>query len=289
MPSCTWALCLGRAPRLVAPVAPVGRAQAREARERLALHLVILMPVYNEAALLRRAVERVAQSPCPVHEGQALRRTLVLVDDGSSDGTSALVREAREWSTPSLTVHPVLHERNRGKGAAVRTALGVGLELGADVLLIHDADLEYDPADHARLVAPILDGRADAVIGSRFLGDTHRVLYFWHSVVNKGLTLLSNVLTNLNLTDIECCLKAFSRTCAMGLRLREERFGIEPEIVAKVARLRLPDAGPPGLRGARVYEVGVSYAGRTYAEGKKIGWRDGLSAVRCIVRYGVWG
>ncbi|MCU0689588.1 MAG: glycosyltransferase family 2 protein, partial [Phycisphaerales bacterium] len=212
------------------------------------------------------------------------RRTLVLVDDGSTDGTREIVRDAAAWSTEAMTVHPILHDRNRGKGAAIRTALTASIELGCTAMVIHDADLEYDPADHARLLAPILDGRADAVIGSRFLGDTHRVLYFWHSVANKFITLASNVMTNLNLTDIECCLKAFSRPVAQQLRLREDRFGIEPELIAKLARTRVgAESGQAPNTTARIYEVAVSYAGRTYTEGKKIGWRDGVSALRCIV------
>lgn len=258
------------------------------------MHLGVLMPVYNEVALLRAAVERLRAAPAPIDgASSAMQRTLILVDDGSTDGTRDLVRDAASWSDQRLTIHPILHDRNRGKGAGVRTALAASIELGCDVMVIHDADLEYDPADHVKMVAPIVDGRADAVIGSRFLGETHRVLYFWHSVANRILTIVCNVVTNLNLTDMECCLKAFSRPVAQQLYLVEDRFGIEPEIIAKLARLRVrsgdttkPDGGE--LARARIYEVAVSYAGRTYAEGKKIGWRDGAAALWHIVRHGLF-
>ena len=170
----------------------------------------------------------------------------------------------------------------------MRAGFDAALALGADIVLIQDADLEYDPRDHAKVLEPIIDGRADAVFGSRFLGDTHRVLYYWHAVANRFITMCSNMVTNLNLTDIECCLKAFTRPVIERIRLEEDRFGIEPELVAKVGRLRLPagEAGRGGTHAARVYEVGVSYAGRTYEEGKKITWRDGVSALRCIAKYG---
>ena len=206
----------------------------------------------------------------------------MIVDDGSSDSTPALVRAL--GSRPDVIAH--LHEHNQGKGAAVRTAWRAALDAGADILLIHDADLEYDPADHADVLWPIVDTRADAVIGTRFLGATHRVLYYWHAVANHLITTASNMLTNLNLTDIECCTKALARRAAERITIEEDRFGLEPEIVGKLARLRLP--GPDGVDyPARVYEVPVSYAGRTYAEGKKITWRDGVSALRCILKYGL--
>lgn len=235
----------------------------------------VVIPVYNERATLAEIVARVERAGPPLlPSGEACPRVIVLVDDASSDGSADVVRElaGREG------VAAAFHERNRGKGAAIRFGLARAAELGCDVVLIQDADLEYDPADHAALLRPILDGRADAVIGSRFLGQTHRVLYFWHSVANRGLTLLSNMLTNLNLTDVECCLKAFRAD--LSLRLTEDRFGIEPELIAKLARARRPD----GTR-ARIYEVPVSYSGRTYAEGKKITWRDGVSAVRAILKH----
>ena len=162
--------------------------------------------------------------------------------------------------------------------------------MGCDAAIVQDADLEYDPADHGRALKPILDGRADAVIGTRFLGETHRVLYYWHSVVNKGITGLSNMLSNLNLTDIECGTKAFTRAVLeeMTPRLREDRFGIEPEMVAKLAKMRLDRGDGKGRRALRIYEVPVGYAGRTYAEGKKIGWRDGVVAILCIMRYNLF-
>lgn len=182
----------------------------------------------------------------------------------------------------------VRHEANRGKGAAIRTGFVKAMELGANVVLIHDADLEYDPRDHEGILRPILDGRGDVVIGSRFIGHTHRVLYYWHSVANKVITTACNIATNLNLTDIECCSKAFRAEVVKELVLKEDRFGIEPELIAKVARVRLRQEQGPS-RPVRVYEVAVSYAGRTYAEGKKIGWKDGVSAIWCIVKYGVLG
>lgn len=236
------------------------------------------MPVYNESRLLPKVIERFDAVPPP----HGLERRLVIVDDGSSDSTPELVRQLA--SRPDVVTR--LHEKNQGKGAAVRTAWRAALEVGADIVLIHDADLEYDPADHSDLLLPIIDGRADAVIGTRFLGATHRVLYYWHSVANWLITTASNMLTNLNLTDIECCSKALTRRAAEKLTIEEDRFGLEPEIVAKLARLKLP--GPDGVEyPARVYEVPVSYAGRTYAEGKKITWRDGVSAMRCILKYGM--
>lgn len=248
------------------------------------MRLAVLIPVYNEKALAPVMLERLLASPPPATpDGAPLERRIYLVDDGSTDGT-------RDWvaGLKDARVRVVLHEKNRGKGAAVRTAMDAALSDQADILLIHDADLEYDPRDHARLVAPLLDGRGDAAIGTRFLGETHRVLYFWHSKANRFITGLSNLFTNLNLTDIECCLKAFSREVAMQLKLRENRFGIEPELVAKLARARIAD-GAGGSRRARIYEVAVSYAGRTYAEGKKIGVKDGFRAIWCIVRHNLFG
>lgn len=250
-----------------------------------AVLLCVLMPVYNESRLLRRVIDRFDAVPAP----PGVDRRLVLVDDGSSDATPELLTQLS--SRPDVITR--LHDTNRGKGAAVRTAWKAALDAGADILLIHDADLEYDPADHADVLAPILDGRADAVIGTRFLGSTHRVLYYWHSIANRVITTASNMLTNLNLTDIECCTKALSRRVAEMITIEEDRFGIEPEIVAKLSRLRLTD--PPGEhsasgvsatgRAARIYEVPVSYAGRTYAEGKKITWQDGIAALACIAKY----
>lgn len=260
------------------------------------MRYAVVMPVYNEVTLFAKAFDRLLATP-PVagHE-----RLIIIVNDGSTDGTRDAINQccniqgavtANQSATPNLpgviTLH---HNHNQGKGAAVQTGFRAALDAGADIILIHDADLEYDPADHAILLAPILDGRADVVIGSRFIGGTHRVLYYWHAVVNRALTTLSNMLTNLNLTDIECCLKAFSKDTAARLNITEKRFGLEPELIAKAARMRTTiDAGPSRAdQPLRIYEVPVSYAGRTYAEGKKIGWRDGLDAVRCILKYNVF-
>lgn len=232
--------------------------------------LSIVIPVYNEKSTLAEILRRVLAVSLP-----GMSRELVLVDDGSTDGTRDLLADL-----PALTgeladdvrVRVFLQPYNQGKGAALRRGFA---EATGDIVLIQDADLEYDPADYPKLLAPLLDGRAEVVYGSRFAGgDAHRVLYFWHSLGNRFLTLCSNALTNLNLTDMECCYKVFRREVLQPLVLEENRFGIEPEITAKVARL-----------GCRIYEVGVSYAGRTYAEGKKIGWRDGFRALWCIVKY----
>jgi len=243
----------------------------------------VVIPVYNEAGLFPLMLARLdATPPLVAPDGRPLERLLVVVDDFSTDATRELVRGLR--GRPDTRV--VLHDRNSGKGAAVRSGFEAARAARCDLALIQDADLEYDPADHDRLARPILDGRADAVLGSRFLGETHRVLYYWHYAANRLITTLSNMLSNLNLTDIECGLKAFSGPVLERLTIREDRFGVEPELVARLARLRLPrDAGPPADRPARIFEVPVSYAGRTYEEGKKITWRDGLHAVACIVRY----
>lgn len=221
----------------------------------------IVIPCYNEAATIEAIVDAVRAVPLEDRE-------IILVDDASTDGTAEIIAE-RLGDRVDVTLR---HPRNRGKGAALRS----GFERArGDVVLVQDADLEYDPRDYARLLQPIFEGRADVVFGSRFAGgESHRVLYFWHSVVNKGLTLLSNMLTDLNLTDMEVCYKAFRREVLERIEIEEERFGFEAEITAKVARL-----------GVRVFEVGISYSGRTYAEGKKIGWRDGLRAVWCIFKY----
>jgi glycosyltransferase involved in cell wall biosynthesis len=246
--------------------------------------IVVVIPVYNEVRWLAVAVSRVLEVPPPRAgrgmEGDALcERSIVLVDDGSTDGTDRIVKELGE----KPGIHAISHGVNRGKGAALRTGIGAALERGADVVIIHDADMEYDPWDHETALRPILDGRADAVIGSRFIGQTHRVLYFWHSIANRMITTFSNMLTNLNLTDIECCTKAATRDVMKRVTIEDDRFGVEPELVAKLAAMRLPSA--EGERPLRIYEVPVSYAGRTYAEGKKIGWRDGVRALVAIVKY----
>jgi glycosyltransferase involved in cell wall biosynthesis len=224
------------------------------------MKLTVVMPVFNEQATVEQVVRRVQRSP--------LASELILVNDGSTDGTAAVLD--RLAAEDGVTV--LHHERNRGKGAALRTGFAAAT---GDVIVIQDADLEYDPAEYDRLLDPILQGKADVVYGSRFIGgESHRVLYFWHMVGNKLITLLSNMFTNLNLTDVETCYKVFRRETISTLELREDRFGVEIEITAKLSRKR-----------ARIYEVGISYAGRTYDEGKKIGWRDGVRAIWCILKY----
>ncbi len=252
------------------------------------MHLAIVIPVYNERDTLTTLIERVLAVPPPALPGSDTRctRTIILIDDGSTDGSVDLVRNfgTRDGFDAQL------HEHNKGKGAALSTGFARALELGADLVLVQDADLEYDPAEHEAVLHPILDGRADVVIGSRFLGQSHRVLYYWHYLANRAITTFSNILTNLNLTDVECCFKAFRREVLTQLTIREPRFGVEPELVAKVSRLRLaidPDK-PDKLHPVRIYEVPISYAGRTYEEGKKITWRDGVSALRCILKYNIF-
>ena len=233
------------------------------------MKLSVVIPVYNEAATIAKLVRLVQDVP--------LDKELVLVNDASRDGTGAeLDRIATEYDN----VRVFHHEVNQGKGAALRTGFK---QATGDVVIIQDADLEYDPREYPKLLGPILDGRADVVFGSRFVGGAeHRVLYYWHSVGNHALTTLSNMFTNLNLTDMEVCYKLFRREVLDHITIEEDRFGFEPEITAKVAKLRLHG------RRLRIYEVGISYSGRTYEEGKKIGWRDGLRAVWCILKYNLW-
>ncbi len=227
--------------------------------------LSIIVPAYNERFTLAEIIARVRAVELP------LAREIIVVDDCSSDGTGRLADQLAQQYDELRVVH---HERNQGKGAALRTGLQAAT---GDILLIQDADLEYDPRDYPRLLAPILGGRADAVYGSRFAGGAeHRVLYFWHTVGNQILTLLSNAATDLNLTDMETCYKVFRADLVRGLPLRSNRFGFEPEITAKLAKLR-----------ARVVEVPISYQGRTYQEGKKINWKDGVSAIATILRFAV--
>jgi glycosyltransferase involved in cell wall biosynthesis len=225
--------------------------------------LSVLIPVYNEAGTLEHLVERVRAIPVPLE--------VIAIDDASQDGSAAVLQ--RLYETRALDYverHPV----NRGKGAAIRS--GIARATG-DVIVIQDADLEYDPADLPGLLKPILDGRADAVFGSRFQGGPHRVLYFWHAVGNRLLTLLSNMFTNLNLTDMETCYKAIRGEVARKLVLTSDRFGFEPEVTARLAQAK-----------TRIYEVPISYSGRTYAEGKKIGWKDGVAAFWQIAKYNLW-
>jgi glycosyltransferase involved in cell wall biosynthesis len=225
------------------------------------MKLSIIIPCYNEAKTLEGILKK-------VHEAPVEDREVILVDDGSTDGTRELIRQRLEHMVDKA----VFHETNRGKGAAIRSGTGVAT---GDLVIIQDADLEYSPKDYPRLLAPILMGEADVVYGSRFVGgDSHRVLYFWHSVGNKFLTLLSNMFTNLNLTDMEVGYKVFRREILEKIKIEEDGFGFEPEITAKIAQTR-----------CRVFEVGISYSGRTYEEGKKVGWRDGFHALRCIIKY----
>jgi glycosyltransferase involved in cell wall biosynthesis len=221
--------------------------------------LCVVVPCYNEQATILQLLKRVLESPWVAE--------VVVVDDGSRDDSRTLLAGVDE---PRVRV--LLQPQNQGKGAALRRGFA---EASAPYVVVQDADLEYDPSEYGELLQPLLDGRADVVFGSRFLsGRPHRVLYFWHSMGNKLLTLLSNMMTDLNLTDMETCYKVFRREVIQSIEIEEDRFGFEPEVTAKLARQRRV-----------IYEVGISYSGRTYAEGKKIGWRDGVRAVICILRY----
>jgi glycosyltransferase involved in cell wall biosynthesis len=223
--------------------------------------LSVVIPCFNEAQTIEQVVRAVLAAPVADKE-------VIVVDDGSTDGTPEVLRSAIE----PLVDRVLYHERNRGKGSALRTGFAAAT---GEIVLVQDADLEYDPQEYPRLIEPILAGKADVVYGSRFAGgESHRALYFWHSVGNRVLTLLSNALTNLNLTDMETGYKVFRAEVIRGITIEENRFGFEPEVTAKVARM-----------GCRIYEVGIPYYGRTYQEGKKIGWRDGLWAVWCVLKY----
>jgi len=225
------------------------------------MKLSVVIPAYNEIGTIREILSRVNAVP--------LEKEIVIVDDCSTDGTGEALREEAAAGRCRL----VRHDRNRGKGAALQTGFSA---VTGDIVLIQDADLEYDPQEYPKLLKPILDGRADVVYGSRFAGSGEkRVLFYWHSLGNRFLTTLSNMFTNLNLSDMETCYKVFRREVLAKVRIEENRFGFEPEITAKVAKL-----------GCRIYEVGISYTGRTYSEGKKINWKDGVRALWCIVKYG---
>ncbi len=228
------------------------------------MKLSIIIPCFNEAATIERLIDAVRAAPWPDKE-------IIVVDDASTDGT----RDKLTGPLAARIDRVEMHSVNQGKGAALRS--GIKLATG-DVVIIQDADLEYDPVQYPRLLAPIVEGRADVVFGSRFMGaEPHRVLYFWHRVGNGVLTLLSNMFTNLNLTDMETCYKVFRREVIQSITIEENRFGFEPEITAKIAKLDV-----------RVYEVGIAYYGRTYAEGKKVNWRDGVRAIYCVVKYNLF-
>lgn len=233
--------------------------------------LSIVVPVYNEEVYLEEVLRKVIEQPLP----DGLERELILVNDASTDGTSN-VMQTLPGKFPGIKWKLIHKAVNQGKGAALRDGFA---QVSGDIVIIQDADLEYDPADYPKLLKPILDGKADVVFGSRFIGEPHRVMYFWHQLANNMLTTFSNMLTNLNLTDMEVCYKVFTRQVIDHLKIKSPRFGVEPEITAKVARLRLNG------KHLRVYETGISYAGRTYEEGKKIGWKDAVSAIFQIIRF----
>jgi glycosyltransferase involved in cell wall biosynthesis len=227
------------------------------------MKLSVIIPCFNEVQTIESLIEAVRRAPVSDIE-------IVVVDDGSSDGTRKLLQDLAESNQPDLKI--LFHQANQGKGAALRTGFRSAT---GDICIVQDADLEYDPQEFPIVIAPILQNKADVVFGSRFQGGrAHRVVYFWHSMGNAFLTLLSNMFTDLNLTDMETCYKAFRREIIQQINIEENRFGFEPEVTAKVAKLR-----------CRIYEVGISYYGRTYDEGKKIGWKDGIRAIYCIIKY----
>ena len=228
------------------------------------IKLSIIIPCYNERNTIEKIIGAVRSSPIEQQE-------IIVVDDYSTDGT----REVLANSITQLVSKVIYHDRNQGKGAALRT--GIAASTG-DIVIIQDADLEYDPQDYPLMLEPIIQGKADVVFGSRFMGGkAHRAVYYWHSLGNWLLTTMSNMFTNINLTDMETCYKAFKSEIVQSIKIEEDRFGFEPEITAKVARMNV-----------RIYEVGISYSGRTYQEGKKIGWKDGISAIRCIIKYNLF-
>ena len=227
------------------------------------MKLSIIIPCYNESATIVSLIEAVKRAPISDRE-------IIIVDDGSCDGTRDILSTITDQE-----IRVVFHEKNQGKGAALRTGFQ---KASGDICIVQDADLEYDPQEYPIVIQPIVDGKADVVFGSRFQsGRPHRVVYFWHRVGNGVLTLMSNFFTDLNLSDMETCYKAFRREVIQSINIRENRFGFEPEVTAKIAKMNL-----------RIYEVGISYYGRTYDEGKKIGWRDGFRAIYCILKYNLW-
>lgn len=229
------------------------------------MKLSVIVPCYNEEKTIETIVAAIEASPVDNKE-------IIIVDDCSKDGTREILRTRLEGRVGKI----IYHEKNAGKGAALRT--GIAAATG-DLVIIQDADLEYDPQEYPKLIGPIVEGKADVVFGSRFAGgEAHRVVYFWHMVGNRILTLYSNMLSNLNLTDMETCYKVFRREIVQGIKIEEDRFGFEPEITAKVAK----------VKGCRIYETGISYHGRTYEEGKKIGWKDGFRALYAITKYNLF-
>lgn len=233
--------------------------------------LSIIIPAYNEGKTIHHILDRVKA----VHLPNSLEKELIIVDDFSTDNTADVIERYQE-SNSEIIIKYLKHSCNKGKGAALHTGIN---EASGDFIIIQDADLEYNPEEYNILLKPVLDGFADVVYGSRFIGGKpHRILFFWHSIGNRFLTFLSNMFTNLNLTDMETCYKLFRADVIKQVKLKENRFGFEPEVTAKIAR----------LKGIRIYEVGISYYGRTYEEGKKIGWKDGVRAIYCIIKYGLF-